>query len=261
MKNFSKFGFSVVNAGQRSVNVAPQLIATTTNGGFRVTAPLSKALGLKHGGYAMFINNVAEVDQAIYNNDPEIVAFANEHGFDLASKEGREAIHEAYDVWGLAAGYLMKDKTGAALKSKERLTAVDKKKIVETRFEEIYNAAMASDDENLKAALEAAETDEQKVELLIDGITADEVDKYKGSKLANTAGLSGSDVTLNFTDSATYAKLRGTCPKNMLRIYDVDIDNIVNVTVNNGFEDINVPVAILGEYTEEEGGRSKAENE
>ena len=60
MKNFSKFGFSVVNAGQRNVSVNPQLIVTTTNGGFRVTAPLSKALGLKHGTYVMFINNIAE---------------------------------------------------------------------------------------------------------------------------------------------------------------------------------------------------------
>lgn len=259
MKNFSKFGFSVVNAGQRNVAVDPKLIVTTTNGNFRVTAPLSKALGLKHGGYAMFINNIAEVDAAIQANNPDVVAFANANGLDLSTYEGRKAVHDEFDVWAIGAGYLMKDKTGTPLKTKERLTKEDKKKIAETQFDEIYASAMASDDEELKAAIEAAQTKEEQIEVLSACVSADEVDRYKGSKLANAAGLTGSELNLNFTDSATYKKLRGDCEDKFNRAYSVDLDDIQTITVNNGYEDVNVQVAILGDYTDEKSGREKAE--
>lgn len=261
MKNFSKFGFSVVNAGQRNVAVDPQLIVTTTNGNFRVTAPLSKALGLKHGGYVMFINNIAEVDAAIQSNNPDVVEFANANGLDLSTYEGRKAVHDEFDVWAIGAGYLMKDKTGTPLKAKERLTKEDKKKIAETQFDDIYASAMASDDEELKAAIEAAQSREEQIDILATCVSADEVDRYKGSKLANAAGLTGSELNLNFTDSATYKKLRGDCEDKYNRAYDVNLDDIQTITLNNGYEDINVQVAILGDYTDEKSGREKADAE
>ena len=49
MKTVSKksaFGFSAVNAGQRNVAVEPQVIATSTMGQFRLTAPVTRLLVL-----------------------------------------------------------------------------------------------------------------------------------------------------------------------------------------------------------------------
>ena len=49
--NGMSFGFSAVNAGQRNVAVEPQLIAVSTEGNFRMTPPVSRALGLSSGDY------------------------------------------------------------------------------------------------------------------------------------------------------------------------------------------------------------------
>ena len=54
----SAFGFSAVNAGQRNVAVDPQIIATSTLGAFRLTAPVTKVLGIQPGDYVMFVLDV-----------------------------------------------------------------------------------------------------------------------------------------------------------------------------------------------------------
>ena len=73
----SGFGFAVVAAGQRNMTADPQVIATSTEGGFRITGPVTRILGIQHGDYVMFINNVANIDQAIANKVEELVAFVD----------------------------------------------------------------------------------------------------------------------------------------------------------------------------------------
>ena len=76
MKTFKglSFGMSVVNAGQRAVSEEPELVATSTNGGFRVSSSVTRAMGVGHGEYIMFIKNVDEVQEAINAQVEEFVA-------------------------------------------------------------------------------------------------------------------------------------------------------------------------------------------
>lgn len=260
MKDFKKglsFGMGIVNAGQRAVSEEPELVVVSTPGSFRMTAQVSKALGIAHGEYVMFINNCANIDNAIINKVPEVVAFCEEQGLDIESPEAAMAIHAEFDVWALAKGIAELDKNGNPCITRIRMTKNDKVKYVNAHFEETLEGALASSNEELKAALtrEGITEDEQK-ELLISCIQGDEVVKVKGSKCANTAALSGIGVILNFTDSNVWKQLKGNMTdeeatsKN--RVYTVDIDNLQEAVVNNGYKDTVVKIAMLTEYKDEE---------
>lgn len=271
MKDFKKglsFGMGIVNAGQRAVSEEPELVVVSTPGSFRMTAQVSKALNIAHGEYVMFINNCANIDNAIINKVPEVVAFCEEQGLDIESPEAAMAVHAEFDIWALAKGIVELDKNGNPCTTRVRMTKNDKIKYVNTYFQETLEGALSSSNEELKAALgrEGITEDEQK-ELLVSCIQGDEVVKVKGSKCANTAALSGIGVTLNFTDSNVWKQLKSNMTdeeatsKN--RVYTVDIDNLQEAVVNNGHKDIVVKIAMLTEYKDEEPIRigKKAEKE
>lgn len=271
MKDFKKglsFGMGIVNAGQRAVSEEPELVVVSTPSSFRMTAQVSKALGIAHGEYVMFINNCANIDNAIINKVPEVVAFCEEQGLDIESPEAAMAVHAEFDIWALAKGIVELDKNGNPCTTRIRMTKNDKIKYVNTYFQETLEGALSSSNEELKAALsrEGITEDEQK-ELLVSCIQGDEVVKVKGSKCANTAALSGIGVTLNFTDSNVWKQLKSNMTdeeatsKN--RVYTVDIDNLQEAVVNNGHKDIVVKIAMLTEYKDEEPIRigKKAEKE
>ena len=96
MKTFGKFNFGVqaVQAGQKSstVNAEPQLIANSTPGKFVVTAPVSKALNIAVGENIMFLNNIAAVEAAVQSRNADVVAYAEELGIDLSTREGEDAL-------------------------------------------------------------------------------------------------------------------------------------------------------------------------
>lgn len=271
MKDFKKglsFGMGIVNAGQRAVSEEPELVVISTPSSFRMTAQVSKALGIAHGEYVMFINNCTNIDNAIINKVPEVVAFCEEQGLDIESPEAAMAVHAEFDIWALAKGIAELDKNGNPCITRVRMTKNNKIKYVNTYFQETLEGALSSSNEELKAALsrEGITEDEQK-ELLISCIQGDEVAKIKGSKCANTAALSGIGVTLNFTDSNVWKQLKAdmtdeeATSKN--RVYTVDIDNLQEAVVNNGYKDIVVKIAMLTEYKDEEPVRisKKAEKE
>lgn len=260
MKDFRKglsFGMGIVNAGQRAVSEEPELVVISTPGSFRMTTQVSKALGIAHGEYVMFINNCANIDNAIINKVPEVVAFCEEKGLDVDSPEAAMAVHAEFDIWALAKGIVEFDKNGNPCTTRIRMTKNDKIKYVNTYFNETLEGALASSNEELKAVLtrEGITEDEQK-ELLISCIQGDEVAKVKGSKCANTAALSGIGVTLNFTDSNVWKQLKSNMTdeeatsKN--RVYTVDIDNLQEAVVNNGYKDVVVKIALLTEYKDED---------
>lgn len=271
MKDFKKglsFGMGIVNSGQRVASEEPELVVVSTPGSFRMTSQVSKALGIAHGEYVMFINNCANIDNAIINKVPEVVAFCEEQGLDIESPEAAMAVHAEFDIWALAKGITELDKNGNPCTTRVRMTKNDKIKYVNTYFQETLEGALSSSNEELKAALsrEGITEDEQK-ELLVSCIQGDEVAKIKGSKCANTAALSGIGVTLNFTDSNVWKQLKANMTdeeatsKN--RVYTVDIDNLQEAVVNNGYKDIVVKIAMLTEYKDEEPIRigKKAEKE
>lgn len=263
MKDFKKglsFGMSVVNAGQRAVSEEPELIATSTSGGFRVSSSVTRALGVGHGEYIMFIKNVDEVQEAINANVPEYIAFCEEAGLDPISAEAAAAFHKEFDIWAIAKGTACYDKHGNPLTIKERMTVADKKKILENRFAEILESALTSGNEELIAALSVeGMTDEDKKEVLIQTMSGDNVPKFEGSKCANTSGMKGAGTILNFTDSNVWMRLKadlGEKAEKLNRKFSVDLENSIPVQVNNGKEVITVKAFVLGEHKDEEPARN-----
>ena len=264
MKEFKKasmFGMSVVNAGQRAVSEEPELIVTSTNGGFRVSSSVTRAMGCGHGDYIMFIKNVDEVQNAINAQIPEFIAFCEEAGLEPISAEAASAFHKEFDMWAIAKGIACYDKHGNPVTVRERMTTTDKKKVLENRFEEILASAMASDNEELKSALsvEGITVDEQK-EILIQGLQGDLVPKYMGSKCANTSAMTGAGTILNFTDSNVWMRLKadlGEEAEKWNRKYSVDLENTLPVEVNNGKEVVTVKAFILGEHKDEKPASNK----
>lgn len=249
----SAFGFSAVNAGQRNVTVEPQLIATSTAGGFRLTAPVTKLLGIAPGDYVMFINNVAEIDAAIAAKDATIVAFAEEHGLEVGSPELAIAAHKEFDMWAVAKGIALYKTNGVGLTVKERLTVKDKEALVLADFDATLEAAMTSGNDELVSALsrEGISKDEQ-VTILASLIEGKEVQKYQGSKTATTSGCTGVGLQLNFTDSNVWNQLKADMDdaEGMNRSFDIDTDNVQEIMLNNGYEDVKVRIVMLGEYAD-----------
>lgn len=256
MKDFKKglsFGMGIVNAGQRAVSDEPELIVSSTPGGFRITSVVSKALGVAHGEYMMFVNNRANIDFAIINKAPEVVAYCEEAGLDISSPEAAAVIHSEFDIWGIAKGIPEYDKNGNVRMTREKMITKEKVKYVNNYFEETLNGALASDNEELKAALtREGITEEEQKAILVEGIQGDEVQKIKGSKCANSASLSGIGVTLNFTDSNVWNQLKEDMDtekaKSTNRVFTVDIEDLQEAVVNDGYKDVVVKVALLTEY-------------
>lgn len=258
MKTGMKFGFSVVNAGQRNVIVEPQVIATSTEGSFRITAPVSRVLGIAHGDYVMFINNVDTIDQAIRTQHPDVVAFCKEQGLELGSAEAAIAVHKEFDIWAIAKGIVEYDAKGNQNTITERLTKKDKVRFVSQNFDEMMTQAMEDADDELKDALiHDGVTKEEQIEILSKFVVPRELPKYKGSKAANPAKQSGIGVSLLFTDSNVWNQLRvdldGDARLN--RIFDVDIENLQTVPVYNGYKDVMVDAIVLGSYVDKEPAR------
>ena len=253
------FGFGVVNAGQRNVVVEPQFIAVSTEGNFRITPPVSKALGVGHGDYIMFINNIDNIDDAIKYKDPIVVNFCKENGLELGTPEASIAIHTEFDMWGIAKGIIEYDTKGNAKTTTERLTKNDKIKYVSQHFEEMLEAASEEADEETKDALtREGVTKEEQIDILTAFVVARELPKYKGSKVANPAGLTGAGTSLTFTDSNVWKQLKfdmGDEATSMNRVFDIDVEQLQDVELNDGYKKVTVKALVLGDYVDKEPAR------
>lgn len=249
----SAFGFAAVNAGQRNVASEPQLVALSTLGGFRLTGPATKILGIAPGDNVGFVSNVDRIDEAIAANTPEVVAFAEKEGLELGSAELTIALHKEFDQWAVCKGYALYSSKGVALMTKERLSMKDKEAIVKANFDEILASAMASDNDELVSALSRdGITYEEQVELLTNVVEGREVPKYHGSKSANPSGMTGVGLNLNFTDSNVWNQLKVGVeePTKINRIFTLLVDEVDTVMLNNGYEDVKVTIIPLGDYTD-----------
>ena len=244
--------FNSVNAGQRNVIAEPELVVCSTEGGFRITGPISKALGVEAGEYIMFVNNINEVDDMIRDKHPEFIAFCSENGLDPESPEAAVAVHKVADMWGICKGYKEFDSKGNPKTSIERLTKKDKAKFVNANFDVMLSAALEKAPEDVKAALLAADGDHDKqVDILIEFVQPRELPKFSGSKTANPAGLTGVGTTLNFTDSNVWSQLKadlGDKASTVNRVYTLDPKALQPAIMNNGYEDVEVKVLILSDY-------------
>lgn len=253
------FGFSAVNAGQRNVSVEPQVIVVSTEGNFRITPPVSRVLGIGHGDYVMFLNNVDNIDSAIAAKDAQIVAFCKEQGLEVGSPEAAIAIHKAFDMWAIAKGIVEYDTKGNQKSSTERLTKNDKIKFVSQNFADMLEQAMQQADDETKEALSRdGITKEEQIDILSAFVTPRELPKYKGSKAANPAGLTGAGTSLTFTDSNVWKQLKadmGDTATELNRVFDVDVEDIQDIVLSNGYKEITVKAIVLGEYSDKEPAR------
>ena len=209
MKTLKSFGFSIVNAGKRVKDVNPELILTSSIGNFRITAPVSKALGLQNGDYIMFINTHDDVDAAIANKNADAVAACEAQGFAIDSEEAYEFLHEEFGHVLLAKGIIKVDSMGNPLKCQERISNKQKVAYVMNNYDEAYAAAINSDNEELVASITRdGITKEEVVEILAKLVSGKEVDDYQGSKVAQASDLAGTDVSLNFNDTAMWKYLK-----------------------------------------------------
>lgn len=260
------FGLGAVNVAKRNAVSEPELVVNPTVGGFRITPAVSRALGLTNGGYIMFVSNIDAIEQAIANKDENLVAFCAEENIDMNTPEGVKAIHEAFDEWGIAKGIQMFDKNGNAVKTKERMSKTDKVEYVTNNFDDVLKAAIENGEPEFAASLQVEGiTKEEQIEILANAVNPEQVNKYYGSKCSNSSNLSGTGVSLTFSDSAVWGALKedlGEEAKKMSRTFEVDIKELREVPYFNGHKEVIVKAAMLGEFKDTENTRkSKGEDD
>lgn len=260
------FGLGAVNVAKRNAVSEPELVVNPTVGGFRITPAVSRALGLTNGGYIMFVSNIDAIEQAIANKDENLVAFCAEENIDMNTPEGVKAIHEAFDEWGIAKGIQMFDKNGNAVKTKERMSKTDKVEYVTNNFDDVLKAAIENGEPEFAASLQVEGiTKEEQIEILANAVNPEQVNKYYGSKCSNSSNLSGTGVSLTFSDSAVWGALKedlGEEAKKMSRTFEVDIKELREVPYFNGHKEVIVKTAMLGEFKDTESTRkSKGEDD
>lgn len=253
------FGLGAVNVAKRNAISEPELVVNPTVGGFRITPAVSRALGLTNGGYIMFVSNIDAIEQAIANKDENLVAFCAEENIDMSTPEGVKVIHEAFDEWGIAKGIQMFDKNGNAVKTKERMSKTDKVEYVTNNFDDVLKAAIENGEPEFAASLQVEGiTKEEQIEILANAVNPEQVNKYYGSKCSNSSNLSGTGVSLTFSDSAVWGALKedlGEEAKKMSRTFEVDIKELREVPYFNGHKEVIVKAAMLGEFKDTESTR------
>lgn len=237
------FGVTAVQAGQKSttLNAAPQLTVSSTGGKFTITSPVSKALNIAVGENVMFLNNISGVEMAIQNKAPEVVAYAEENGIDLDSREGQDAVLEAFTQWFIAKGVPMYDSKGNPLMASERYTKEEKAKYLAEHAMEIVEA-------NREALVE--QYGEMSDEELAEQLTIDDIEypKYhanSGSKTSTSGNATGVGCQLNFTDSNIWNALKadlGNAKETKNRIFDVVLDEVTKADYNNGKENVTIDI-------------------
>ena len=259
-----QFGFAAVNAGQRNTSVEPQLVATSTEGNFRLTAPVTRALGIRPGDNVMFINNIANIDAYITAKEETLVAFCEEQGLEFGTPEAVVAIHKEFDMWAVAKGITEYDAKGNVKDTTERLTKRDKTKFATAHFDEMYESAMQSGEQEVIDALtREGITREEQIDILAGFVVGKTIVKVKGSKTANPAGLTGTGLPLNFTDSNVWKQMKvdlGDEATKKNRVYSLNLDEVQDIVISNGYEDVTVKALVLGEYVDKIPARTSEED-
>lgn len=242
--NKVSFGVSAVISGQKSatVNAAPQLIANSTLGKFVITSPVSKALNVAVCENVMFLNNIAGVEAAIAERVADVVAYAEENGIDLNTREGQDAVLGAFTQWFIAKGQPMYDGKGNPIMASERYTKEDKLKFIKEHSAELLEA-------NRDALIERVGNADASDEELIAAITVDDIESPKyhacsGSKTATSSSTTGVGCQLNFTDTSIWTALKADLevPTSKNRVYDVLLNEAARVDYNNGREVVEITI-------------------
>ena len=268
MKTNSKmaFGFSVVKSGVRKIEYAPEVVALSTDGGFRITPQVSAALGVQHGDYLMFLSTVNDVTEAINTRSKAFSSFCAEQGLNVDSPEAAAAFHGAYDMVAVAKGILLKNSKGIALTITERMSKKDREAYVRQNFDDCLEAGLQNGSNEVKTALTRdGISQEEQIEILATMVQGRELPKHEGCKLANSSSIMGVGTVLTCTDNNIWKQLKADLSEDergtINRCFEVDPTAIQKAVMSNGFEDVEVPYLVLGGYTDKkvERGAKKTE--
>lgn len=241
-----KFGLDAVRPGQKAstLNAVPQLFAKSTIGGFTITAPVSKALGIAVGEYVTFLNNIDKIEQAIQQNNPDVVAYAQEQGYDLSTVEGQQAVINDCTQWAIAKGVALVDSAGNPLQVKVRVSAEEKKAYIEANGVDMINSMT---DEQKAAFADARGVDMDDIDAMVAAISVDDIPSpmapaFSGSKTSANGNSTGIGCQLTFTDTAIWTALKSDVAdkEKVNRVFDVDLKNPETASIHNGKEYVQV---------------------
>ena len=253
--NGLSFGINAVVSGVKNsaVNAEPQLIVSATKGGFYITGPVSKALGLQSGDNIMFANNIADVESIVMTKEnTDVLNYARENGFDLDTAEGVEACIKSLTVWYIAKGVPMFKKDGTEATVYVRLTKEEKQKL----YDENIDSIIAANRAQLIAAYnlnDDATDDEIKEHYTVDEMQNPQTQAFSGRKLAANGNAVGIGLKLSFSDTNNWEQLKADMEDKSAfkRVFSVDIKHGETGKFNNGHEIVDVIYYPLGEYSDE----------
>ena len=244
-----KFNVSInaVQAGQKSstVNAEPRLIANSTSGKFQVTSAVSKALGISVGENIEFFNNIDGLERLANNPTQDVRTFCEENGINIESAEGKREFVAKCTVWFIGKGHQEFNSQGKPIMSTIRCTKEDKLEAIR------MNGAEMIKNEEFRAILiervgdEYADDETLIAAITVDDIKSPETESFTGSKTATTGTATGVGCPLNFTDTSIWNAMKadlGAAKDKKNRVYKVCLDSPETVTVNNGYENIDVVI-------------------
>ncbi len=258
--NGLSFGISAVASGIKScvTNAEPQLIVSTTKGGFAITASVSKALGLQPGDNIMFANNIADVESIVMTKEnADVLNYAKENGFDLETPEGVAACIKSLTVWYIAKGVPMFKKDGTEATVAVRLTKEEKKKL----YDENVDSIIAANRAQLIAAYnlnENATDDEIKEHYTVDEMQNPQTQAFSGCRLAAAnSNSTGIGLKLNFSDTNNWEQLKADREDKTAfkRVFSVKVKAGETGKFNDGYKIVDITYYPLGEYTDEKPNR------
>lgn len=238
-----KFGLNAVVSGKRNVasNNEPVIIANSTKAKFTLTGVVTRVMNIIPGDFVQFINNIAAIENAILENDPELVSFVADQGFEWGTNEARKAILKEYSVWAVCKGIAMLDKEGNPRQVVIRQTEEQKKALLELQFEELlqekHDLLVARAINKGIVETEEDATDEILATLLtIDDVNAPTTDEFSGSKTATTSNMIGLGLTVSFSDSSIWNELKADLEdaEKVSRYFTINLEEPIEVEIPNG---------------------------
>ena len=252
--SFGLDSLNVVASGVKTSTVSnePQLVALSTKGGFAITPAVSKALNLASGDNIMFVNNSSWAENEVAQRTDQVVAIAQENGLDLDNPVDAQAIVTALTKWFIGKAYAKKTKTGKDVMSPVRLSAEEKAELLKSQLPDIVANNREALIEQFGLSSDASD-EEIASHVTVDNIATPEAPAYVGAKLASNGNVPGVGLKLSFSDTSTWEQMKSDLEDKtaVKRVFDIDLKGRVVVKLNNGYEDVDVTLYPVGDYTDE----------
>jgi len=212
---FPQFGFGVESTTSRPAKTSePELtMIAGVSGKFKLNEAASTLLGVKPGDYIVFVSNRNEVQQAIAENHPALVEWAEENDANIKD----------YPVtWGIAKGWAEKDKDGNYLKTRKPLTKVERERLIEEGNVDDEGHAIAP-----------------------------EMNRYKGSRLSSKSPEARVGMIVEGTDGNNWPVLREGVPEDKHAVYSISKEGST-IEVPNGPDTEEVDIYSISFAREED---------